>query len=78
MVRPIKSAQDELKTEKGKILTKELMGFSMFNAEKQENLSSDFECSDGKLNFQYYLSDFTEEEKAKFKSQKHCLKINAE
>ena len=78
MLSPIKSAQDELKTENGKILTKELMGFSMFNAEKQDNLSSDFECSDGKLNFKYYLSDFTEEEKVKFKSQKHCLKINAE
>ena len=76
MVSPIKSAQDEVNTENGKILYKEYFGYSIFKAEKPESIAPSFDCPDGKLNFKYGIDKYSTEEQQKLKSQKHCLKIN--
>ena len=78
MISPIKLAQEEVKTENGKILVKEYFGYSMFNGESSQNLSTDCECPDGTLSIKYELKDFSPEEQEKLKSQKHCIKYNEE
>jgi len=78
MISPIKLAQEEVKTENGKILVKEYFGYSMFNGETPQNLSTDYECPDGTLSIKYELKDFSPEEQEKLKSQKHCIKYNEE
>ena len=73
MVSPIKSAQDEMATENGKILTREYIGFALFN-DGQQYISYDFECPDGKFGFKYETKNYTTGEQEKFKDQNHCLK----
>ena len=74
MISPIKLATDDIATGNGQILIKEYFGYNMLNSGAPQTLSSDFECPDGKLNVKYDINDFSDVEKEKLKSQKHCLK----
>ena len=74
MVNPLKSAKEELETENGKKMTKEYMGFNIFS-NNETHFPSDilYNCSDGDLNIKVDLNSYSEEEKAKFKKDNHCL-----
>ena len=74
MAKPIKPAQEELNSANGKIMTKEIGGYNLFsnNSEVMFNDYS-FSCQDGDINFKFDPNSYTEEERAKFKSDNHCI-----
>lgn len=74
VINPIKPAQDEKKTENGRKVSKEFEGYSIFSAPNILSIDINIVCPDGNLDFKYETNDFTEEEKAKFKYDTHCLK----
>ena len=74
MIKPIKLAQVELATENGRKMTKEIGGYDLFsNGSSLMTNDYYFTCPDGEANFKYDPNAYTEEEKAKFKSDNHCL-----
>lgn len=74
MLKPIKPAQEELATENGKKMTKEIGGYSLFSNGSAVMFNDYyFTCPDGEANFKFDPNAYTEEEKAKFKSDNHCL-----
>ena len=74
MVKPLQSANDELKTENGKIITREFGGYNLFSNDSDIKFNDHyFTCKDGELNFIFDPKSYNDEEKAKYKSDKHCI-----
>lgn len=77
MLNPIKLAQDEIKTENGKKMIKELYGFNYFGADKKTGNMSfeyDYSCLDGNYSFNFNSQDYTKYEKEIFNYSNHCLR----
>ena len=73
---PLEIGKDEMQTENGKIIFKEVAGFSMFSFDTEMNftyIEYGFNCMDDKLNMRVYKDNYIEEEKTDFKSDSLCL-----
>ena len=77
-INPIQPGIDESSTENGKTLLKEISGYDYFRTDVEKNVTSQemkMSCGDGDLSMVYNLNDFTEEEKARFKSDNLCMRF---
>lgn len=76
-INPIKAGEEEMETEKGKI-SKEYFGYNSYYSQYESFIirqEIEINCEDGNLNLLMRKSDYTDEEKNKFKSKSHCLRF---
>jgi len=77
-IAPLQPGIEEMETENGKIMLKEISGMNFFRAEEGTNTTSqevEITCKDGNLNMAVDINDYSEEEKARFKSDNLCLRF---
>ena len=69
-IKPIQPGIDEMSTDNGKAMLKEITGYDFFKIHAESNITYQeitMSCQDGDLIMKYNESDYTEEEKARFK-----------
>ena len=74
---PLEIGKDEMQTENGKIIVKEFSGFNIFSYDvgiEFNHLEYEFTCKDDSLNMRIYKENYTEAEKAAFKSDNLCMR----
>ena len=81
MTNPINTAINEMNTENGKKIMKELIGFSMFKDKNPGNVNFtekvNFTCNDGNLPFEFNIKDYSEAQKVEFNDSNYCLNYSS-
>ena len=77
-INPIKPAKDEIVTQDGKLMIKEYLGFTFFGPQKYtRDLSYEYEytCKDGKFGFKVDTTEYSVEEKRRYKNENLCMRF---